>query len=59
MKPDQHQHLIRINGRRSVGAYGETPEIAQRKALERAKETWPHLSHIFELLTPEVENEAT
>jgi len=50
MKPnEQHQHLIRVNGRRSVGAYGSTPQEAYRNAIKVAKETWPDNAHIFEL----------
>lgn len=50
---DKHQHLIRVNGRRSVGAYGATQQEAYQNALIVAKETWPSVSHIFDLLAPE------
>lgn len=47
------QHLIRVNGRRSVGAYGRTKEEAYQNALKVAAETWQHHSYIFALLAPE------
>ena len=53
MRDSGEQHLIRVNGRRSVGAYGRTKEEAYQNALKVAAETWVDLSHIFALLAPE------
>jgi len=53
MRDSGEQWLIRVNGRRSVGAYGRTKQEAYRNALKVAAETWQHHSHIFDLLAPE------
>lgn len=48
--------LIRVNGRRSVCGTGHTVTEAERNTIAQARETWPHLSHIFDLIgrKPEV-----
>jgi hypothetical protein len=45
-----YEHLIRVNGRRSVLGTGHTRRESVINALDCAAETFPHNAHIFGFL---------
>jgi len=52
-----YEHLIRVNGRRSVLGTGHTRRESVINALDCAAETFPHNAHIFQVLKADTAQE--